>query len=138
MCEAVVLCEAGSQAPTHETIPAQGNFTLYYIQTRTFWSQIATIWEWFIANFNSESLAQGHTRPVWVYDISDSDWSGPTSAQAQLALEPAVLTLGDQHIDRDTLIWTAKDTGKELGFCQRMPLWESIDTINAQAPGEPT
>ena len=43
MCEAAVLCEDGSISPTYVGIPAEDDFTLYCIQTRTFWSQVPTI-----------------------------------------------------------------------------------------------
>ena len=138
MCEAVLLCAATAEPPAHDAVPAQGEFTLYYIQTRTFWSQVATIWEWFIANFNSESLAEGHTRPVWVYQNNAGSWSGPVLQEAHMALEPAVISFDQQHIDRDSRGWFDNDSNKPLGFCQRMPLWESLDSINTQAPGEPT
>jgi hypothetical protein len=62
MCEAVVLCKATDRNAPYEDIPEHGSFTIYHLQTRTFWSQIATIWEWFIANFDSDSLATPVTR----------------------------------------------------------------------------
>ena len=54
MCEVIALCESSGHDVQYEKIPAGGTFTLYHLQTRTFWSQIATIWEWFITNFDSE------------------------------------------------------------------------------------
>src|SRR5210317_1358986 len=63
MCEVTVLCEAGSELPADDAVPTGGDFTLYHLQTRTFWSQISTIWEWFISNFRQDELAaRGHTR----------------------------------------------------------------------------
>ncbi len=129
MCEVVVLCEEGSISPTYAGIPAEGDFTLYYIQTRTFWSQVSTIWEWFIANFRTDALAaRGHTLPVWVYEISDAGWSGPEVIAGRLILEPGFIELGDKSIDRVKAEWQQDDA--VLGYCQRMPLWESIDAIN--------
>ena len=64
MCEAVVMCEAGENDTPHDAIPAEGSFKLYYLQTRTFWSQIATIWEWFVANFNSSLSHQTKSSSV--------------------------------------------------------------------------
>jgi hypothetical protein len=70
MCEAIVYCDTDINATPRDEIPERGSFTVYHLQTRTFWSQIATIWEWFITNFSSESLARsGHSRPVHVYTI---------------------------------------------------------------------
>ena len=42
MCEAIVLCEAGDSDTQYEGIPEDRSFTLYHLQTRTFWSQVAT------------------------------------------------------------------------------------------------
>ncbi len=137
MCEAVVLCEAADEQPAHAAVPAQGSYTLYYIQTRTFWSQVSTIWEWFIANFDSASLAQGHTRPVWVYKVTADEWSGPELQEAHMALEPAVISFDNELIDRSKRSWLHKDYAEPLGYCQRMPLWDALEVINHIAPGEP-
>jgi len=130
MCEVVVLCEPGTAPPDYTAIPRQGEFTLYYIQTRTFWSQISTIWEWFIANFSSDDLAaRGHTRPVWVYDVLDNNWAGPVVIEGRMILDPGVIEFADRRIDRVTRQWqSAQDS---LGFCQRLPLWDAIAVIDA-------
>lgn len=135
MCEAVVLCESGDDVPAHEAVPAGGSFTLYHIRTRTFWSQVGTIWEWFIANFNSESLASGHSRPAHVYDVSDGRWSGRRIVDAQVSLDPARLVFGARSIDRVERRWLDGDDERPVGYCQRLPLWESIEVISNRAPG---
>jgi hypothetical protein len=130
MCEAIVLCEAGEQAEKYERIPDEGNFTVYHLQTRTFWSQVSTIWEWFIRNFDPDSLAQsGHTRPVDVYEIAGGLWSGPDTLEAHVALEPAIIEIGGHKIDRVKRTWLEGADGTAAGYCQRMPLWESLDSI---------
>jgi len=129
MCEIIVLCEKTATVPTYDSIPADGEFTLYHLQTRTFWSQITTIWDWFIANFSAASLAQGHERPVWIYTSSTDAWSGPEIANARIALEPPLLTFGDKRIDRINQAWLAADDASPLGYCQRLPLWESLEII---------
>jgi hypothetical protein len=132
MCEVVVLCEAGTAAPAYDNLPSDTSFTLYYIQTRTFWSQVSTIWEWFIANFRSDALAaRGHTRPVWVYEVDGTAWSGPEVIEGRLILDPGVIELNDKTIERVEAAWQM--SGETQGYCQRMPLWESIDTIKANA-----
>ena len=131
MCEVIVLCEVTDAMPAHDAIPAGGAFTLYHLQTRTFWSQVSTIWEWFVANFSSESLAQGHTRPVWIYEVADGRWSGPEIVEAHIALEPPRLTFGERAIDRRNRAWLSGTT--TVGYCQRLPLWESLDVIAAHA-----
>ncbi|TDJ42288.1 MAG: hypothetical protein E2O50_06610, partial [Gammaproteobacteria bacterium] len=97
-------------------IPADGDFTLYHLRTRTFWSQITTIWEWFIANFDSESLAQGHDRPVWIYTIADNTWSGPKVIEAWVALEPPLLTFADTAVDRSNQAWLSAADGDSRDF----------------------
>ncbi len=136
MCEVVVLCEAGDVVPTYEVIPEDADYTLYYIQTRTFWSQISTIWDWFIANFQSDALAsRGHTRPVRVYEVIGSQWTGPQVIEGRLILEPGVIELADHSIERTAAVWQQK--GAAVGYCQRMDLWQSIDMINSNS-GEAT
>lgn len=130
MCEAIVLCQAGDTQPAYASIPAGGTYALYHVQTRTFWSQIATIWEWFIANFDSESLAQqGHTRPVDIYSIDNGRWSGPRTVEGHIALEPPVLTFGDHTIDRRNRAWLNAETSEQVGWCDRLPLWEALESV---------
>lgn len=133
MCEVTVLCETDSVIPTHAKMPATGTFTLYHLRTRSFWSQISTIWEWFVANFNSESLAQGHSRPVDIYRIENGDWSRPVTTAAQISLEPPLLIFGEHSINRANQVWTSAMPQENIGFCQRMPLWDTLEAITANA-----
>jgi hypothetical protein len=132
MCEVVVLCEAGPET-TRAEVPDDGDFTLYHIRTRTFWSQIATIWEWFVANFSSGSLAAGHSRPVDVYEIERGTWSQSRTVDARVSLDPPTIVLDDHVIDRVGRRWSDRDARVPVGFCQRLPLWESLDTIAAES-----
>lgn len=134
MCEAVVLCETGSSEPAHAAVPDQGSFTLYDLQTRTFWSQVGTIWEWFMANF-SERAVDGHSRPVRVIEVQDGRWSQPVTREARISLEPARIAIDDIYIDRVDRSWHRD--GMVAGYCQRLPLWESLDVIKARTAGEP-
>lgn len=135
MCEAVVLCQA--QEPQGESVPDSGDFALYHLQTRTFWSQISTIWEWFITNFTQEGLAaRGHTRPTHVYRVAKGDWSPREVIEARLVLNPGVLSVGEHSIDRISRVWSNAETGAELGHCARLPLWDALESIEANAPGE--
>jgi hypothetical protein len=137
MCEVIVVCTPGNDLPAEDTVPAVGDFILYHIQTRTFWSQVSTIWEWFIANFSSEPLAQrGHTRPVHVYTVIEGVWAGPQVIEGRLVLEPGVLEFGEYNIDRIDRLWQRADTGAVAGYCSRLPLWESLDRIADNASGE--
>ena len=106
MCEVVVLCEEGDAKPSDDAVPAAGDFTLYHLQTRTFWSQVSTIREWFIANFSEEDLAaRGHTRPVHVYEVAAGKWSARKVVEARLVLNPPVIELGAHNIDRVSRAW---------------------------------
>lgn len=129
MCEAVLLCETGDKAPHYTAIPDSGSFTLFHIETRTFWSQMATIWEWFMRNFRDGALS-GHTRPVNRVIIDQGQWSDSVTASLHLALEPPLLTIGNQQIERRSRRWLVD--GQVHGYCQRLPLWESLETINNQ------
>jgi len=130
MCEAIVLCQASDSALQHERIPSDGSFTIYHLQTRTFWSQVGTIWEWFIANFDADSLARGgHTRPVIIYDINAGAWSSPRTVDAHLSLEPAIVALDKHIIDRIERKWRGDSSPDVVGYCRRLPLWESLDVI---------
>ena len=136
MCEVVVLCQAGDKLPRDDAVPAGGDFTLYHLQTRTFFSQISTIREWFISNFAQEDLAaRGHTRPVHVYRVAGGTWSPTQVVEARLVLDPGVLEFGDHNIDRVTRAWRSADTGAAVGYCSRLPLWDALDSIEANAPG---
>lgn len=139
MCEVIVLCEPGDVIPTYASVPESGNFTLYHIQTRTFWSQVSTIWEWFVKNFSEgeETLAtRGHTRPIFRYDVTGDQWSDKQTLQARLILEPGRLEFGEHTIDRVNQAWSTSINGKQIGFCQRMPLWYALEQIKSKAPGE--
>lgn len=135
MCEVVVLCEKGEAPPTYEAVPSTGTFTLYHLETRTFWSQISTIWEFFISNFTTDSLAKrGHGRPVNVYQIEDGNWAGRETIEGRLILDPGVLEFGSANIDRVNREWLDASTDNGLGYCQRLPLWDSLETIAANSP----
>ena len=135
MCEAVVLCEGTVGDALYEGIPERGSFTIYHLQTRSFWSQVATIREWFIANFDSDSLAaSGHARPVIVYSVTGGHWSGPQTLEAHVSLDPATIVIGEHTIDRVERRWLQSARTQVTGFCQQLPLWESLDVIARQLP----
>ena len=101
MCDVMVLCEAGTLPPAHQSVPTDGSFTLYHIQPRTFWSQVATIREWFIANFSSRQLESGHRRPVTIYTVNDGVWAPPVAGELHIAMDPPLLAMSDgREIER--------------------------------------
>lgn len=135
MCEAAVICEAAQAPIAPAAVPADGSFTLYHLHTRTFWSQVSTIWEWFISNFSSASLAAGHERPVTVYDVANGEWQPPVQARMRVALEPALLSTSDgREIDRRNRRWRRSANGEALGYCARLPLWDAIAAMQSRAP----
>ncbi len=136
MCEVAVLCQAGEAPPPADSVPAGGDFTLYMLHTRTFWSQVSTIWDWFISNFTSAPLVAGHERPGTVYTVADGAWSPPAERSMHISLEPALLAMDDGHeVDRVTRRWQRAGTGAPLGYCARLPLWDTLSVIEARAPG---
>ena len=138
MCEVTVLCEAGDTDRTIESIDDATDFTLYHLHTRTFWSQISTIWEWFIANFDSASLAQsGHERPVRVIEVSGGEWQTPVMREARISLDPGVIVIGARTIDRTNRRWLEEPDQGNGGYCHRLPLWDTLAVIEART-GEPS
>jgi hypothetical protein len=137
MCEVAVLCQAGDAPPPADSVPAGGDFTLYMLHTRTFWSQVSTIWDWFISNFTSAPLVGGHERPVTVYTVVNGAWSPPAERSMHISLEPALLAMDDgREVDRITRRWQRSGTGEPLGYCARLPLWDTLSVIEARAPRE--
>ncbi|MDJ0927205.1 MAG: hypothetical protein QNJ73_06085 [Gammaproteobacteria bacterium] len=134
MCEAVVLCEPGMEQRSRDGVPDNGSFDLYHLQTRTFWSQVGTIWEWFLSNFN-EAAVDGHTRPVQIYRIDDGNWSDPTEQEARLTLDPPLLAIDGLAVDRASYQWRRTEDAAPVGYCQVLPLWDSLDVIAARRPG---
>ena len=132
MCEAVVLCEASPTPPAHGQVPAAGSFTLYRLHTRSFLSQVSTIWEWFVANFSTAGLVAGHTRPVTIHVVEQGTWQPPVEAEMRVSLEPPRLAAGDDsEIDRRDRSWRRSSTGASIGYCERLPLWPALEAIAA-------
>lgn len=135
MCEVAVLCQAGESPPREDLVLPAGDFTLYHVQKRTFWSQMSTIWEWFVSNVSQDALAaRGHARPVHAYRVTGGSWSPREIVEARLVLDPGVLEFGDHNIDRVTRAWIGADTDARVGFCSRLPLWDALESIEANAP----
>jgi hypothetical protein len=136
MCDVMVLCEAGTSPPAHQSVPADGSFTLYHIQPRTFWSQVGTIWEWFIANFSSKQLESGHRRPVTIHTVVDGIWAPAVAGELHIALDPPLLATSDgREIERIGRRWRQSAPPAELGYCQRLPLWEALKVIDGHSTG---
>jgi hypothetical protein len=136
MCEVMVLCEAGAAPPAHGAVPPAGSFTLYHIQTRTFWSQVATIWEWFVSNFSPRPLVGGHSRPVIVHQVTDGAWAPPVAGDMHISLEPPLMSMPDgREIDRVGRRWRVASPPTDIGYCERLPLWDALAVIGQQQSG---
>ena len=126
MCEAVLLCEEGEEK-SYNFIPNTGNFTLYHLRTRTFLSQISTIWEFFIKNFDGYEI-KGHKRPVNIITIDSNQWSKPMISDAEISIDPGLIYIEDRMINRVNNEWM-NNANESIGFCYRLPLWASIEKI---------
>ena len=81
-------------------------------------------------NFDSGSLAQrGHTRPVDIYTVDRGSWASPATVDGHIGLEPPLLVFGERAIDRRDRAWLEVDSGERIGQCERLPLWEALETI---------
>jgi hypothetical protein len=135
MCEVAKLCQAGETPPPADVNAAGNDFTLYLLHTRTFWSQVSTIWDWFISNFSSTPLVGGHDRPVTVYTVANGTWAPPALHSMHISLEPGLLAMDDgNEVDRVNRRWQRSGTGEPLGYCARLPLWDTLSIIDARAP----
>lgn len=126
MCEAVLLCEEGEEK-SYNFIPNTGKFTLYHLRTRTFLSQISTIWEFFIKNFDGYEI-KGHKRPVNIITIDSNQWSKSMTSDAEISIDPVLIYIEDRMINRVNNEWM-NNTNESIGFCYRLPLWASIEKI---------
>ena len=127
MCEAVLLCEE-SEEKSYNFIPNTGNFTLYHLRTRTFLSQISTIWEFFIKNFDGYEI-KGHKRPVNIITIDSNQWSKSMTSDAEISIDPGLIYIEDRMINRVNNEWM-NNANESIGFCYRLPLWASIEKID--------
>ena len=133
MCEAVVQCENTNTKDVYNAFPQSGQFTLYHLKTRTFWSQISTIWEFFIKNFNDDAV-KGHRRPVNIIKVDENNWSYPQIGEARISIDPNTIYIEEKMIDRESSQWIELVTNNHIGFCYRLPLWESLEIIEEHNP----
>lgn len=123
MCEAFLLCSREHNA-SYERLPADGNYTLYYFPTRSFWQQIATIWEWFKMMFVPMNT---HNRPLQV-TVSRDGQRDISQAETTFSIEPARIYVPQAYIDRNNGQWHDAQHNP-IGQCQRLPLWQTLDEL---------
>jgi hypothetical protein len=133
MCEAFVVCLPESEVDVTQPVkalPSNGNFTLYYFPTRTFWQQIYTIWEWFSMMFVPMNT---HDRPLEIYQPDANGSLTHTLAGTGFSVEPPQITVPDGIIQRDNGKWL--DANKQAkGQCYRLPLWATLDAVAKRLP----
>lgn len=137
MCEATVLCAAGDVTgvgvPDLEQAEG-GPYTLYHFHTKTFFGQIATIYDYMIRWIEPVITEK---RPLTVYTIpapgDPSAARGRTETWVELSLEPPVITIDEREIERRSREWRAMD-GRVVGSCKRLPLRETWAYLQAGTP----
>jgi hypothetical protein len=121
MCEAYLKCEAdGLSNPDSEA------FTLYYFQTKTFWGQIATIWDYFAKWFDPVT---SENRPATIYRFQkNSRISEPVPTKTNLSVADSRIDIDNTWIDRDGSTWHNR-SGDVIGTCKRLSIPESMAMI---------
>ena len=127
MCEATIVCSDKS-GMTSESFLDNESYTLIHLETRTFWSQISTIWEFFVRNFEGYEV-KGHSRPVNLYYSQDGKWSKIEVADARISVDPNLIQIKQFVIDRVSREWISQDD-QSLGTCERAPLWKTLEYID--------
>jgi hypothetical protein len=137
MCEATVVCASRdvSNVTVDELNQATGGpYTLYHFHTKTFLGQIATIYDYLIRWIEPVITEK---RPVTIYAIpAAGDASvarARTETNAELSLEPPVIAIDKQQIERRSREWRSAD-GQALGSCKRLPLRDTWAFLQANAP----
>tara|TARA_B100000749_G_scaffold191891_1_gene148793 strand:- start:376 stop:666 length:291 start_codon:yes stop_codon:yes gene_type:complete len=90
-------------------------------------SQISTIWEFFIKNFDGYEI-KGHKRPVNIITIDNNQWSKSMTSDAEISIDPGLIYIEDRMINRVNNEWM-NNANESIGFCYRLPLWASIEKI---------
>ena len=127
MCEATIVC-SDKPGKTGESFLDDESYALIHLETRTFWSQISTIWEFFVRNFEGYEV-KGHSRPVIIYYSQDGKWSDIEVADARISVDPNLIQIKQFVIDRVSREWISQND-QSLGTCKRVPLWKTLEYVN--------
>lgn len=93
------------------------DYTLYRLQPKSFWAQIATIWDYLIAQVRPKTSDH---RPLTIYeDINGQKRLRLEDAEARVDLRTATIGLPDSSIDMRDGRWQASN-GRVLGQCEAM------------------
>lgn len=135
MCEATVVCSQ-TELPGVEDLskPGAAPYTLYHFHTKTFFGQMATIWDYMVRWI--EPVVR-ESRPVTIYKVPadgiGSDSRSRRETTVYLSLEPALIEINGQQIDRWSRQWADAD-GTVLGACQRLPLRDTWRVLQDAQP----
>ncbi len=126
MCVAYLQCQTDESGET-----TTKDFALYYFETKTFWGQIAIIWDYFAVWFDPVT---SENRPATIYRFAGNDQAKikvPTTAY--LSEVDAKIEIDNTWIDRDTSDWYAL-SGERIGSCRRLGIPESVHMITSNEP----
>jgi len=125
MCVAYLRCTRTHADPDH--------FDLYYIQQKSFWGQLATIWDWGTVLFRDQPKSE--SRDVVIYrqfrdERGDLARIVLADERAHLSMRRARIEVPTGWIDRRTARWSdAQD--RAIGQCTRV-LPKDAQPIKAQ------
>ena len=126
MCEAYVKCE-----PNVGRQNSASGYVLYYFQTKTFWGQIATIWDYFAVWFDPVT---SENRPATIYRFTDNaENMVSTPTTTYLSVADSRIDIDQTWIDRDTHAWN-DNAGNVIGHCNRLGIPESMELVAQQSP----
>jgi hypothetical protein len=111
-CDDVIRCTvaAGASAPV-------ATVTVYHLHKKSFWGQVATIWDYFIQIWKPQTSDE---RVLTIFDLTSAD-AMPSRVQdgleAMLDANAMTITVPGAVISRTTGNWTLAD-GTTLGRCE--------------------
>ena len=114
--------------PDADGVAASDNYTLYRLQAKSVWGQIATIWDYLIARIRPKT---SDSRPLSIYE----DFNGQKrlrieGAEAQVDLKTATIVLPDARIDMLDGDWYTLEGGV-MGRCDAMTRREGYAFVRA-------
>jgi len=126
MCIAYLRCETNDPGAS-----VAGDFAVYHFEIKSFWGQIATIWDYFAKWFDPVTREK---RPATIYHFNEEkNEDVKISTIAYLSKGESKIEIDYSWIDRNTAYWYAK-SNQRIGSCVRIGIPEATHLI---AKGEP-
>lgn len=120
--------------PETDRSAASDNYTLYRLQAKSAWGQIATIWDYLIARIRPKT---SDNRPLSIYeDVNGQKRLRIEGAEARVDLKMATIVMPDARIDMRDGRWYSVGGGA-LGRCEAMTRREGyafVRTLLGKAP----